>query len=89
LDVSHRTFLHFGANFPKSKIGDFDAELVQEFFQAFVTHAHLTLHVDVVRGTNLHHMSEACFKALGVVLSRAVAIDPRRQDQIPSTKGVL
>ncbi len=89
IDVSNRAFLSFNAEFPKAKIGEFDAELVSEFFQAFVSHSRVTLHLDLIRGENLHHMSEACFKALGVVLSRALSIDPRKSEQIPSTKGVL
>ncbi len=89
IDISGRSFLAFNADFPKSKIGDFDAELVQEFFQAFTSNAKLTLHLTLVAGENLHHMAEGCFKALGICLSQAVRIDPRKANQIPSTKGIL
>jgi len=88
IDVSNRPVLVFNAPFPKAALGSFDLELVQEFFQAFTTHARITLHVDVLRGTNTHHMAEACFKALGVYLKEAVEIDPRKKT-VPSTKGVL
>lgn len=89
IDVSNRPVLIFNADLPKTKIGEFDTELMKEFFQAFVSHSRVTLHVDLVRGDNLHHCCEACFKALGVVLRDAVAIDPKRADEIPSTKGLL
>jgi imidazoleglycerol-phosphate dehydratase len=89
IDMSGRSFLVFNADFPKSKIGEFDAELVKEFFQAFTSNAKLTLHLTLLAGENLHHMAEGCFKALGIILSQAVRIDPRKANQIPSTKGLL
>jgi imidazoleglycerol-phosphate dehydratase len=89
VDISNRPYLVFKADFPKSKIGDFDAELVEEFFRAFTFNAKLNLHITLVHGDNLHHGAEACFKALAVALDQASSIDPRKKDSIPSTKGVL
>lgn len=89
IDLSGRPFLVFRANFPHGKIGDFDSELVREFFQGFATHAGATLHVETLYGDNGHHIAESCFKGLARALGAAVAIDPRRKDSVPSTKGVL
>ena len=89
LDLSARPFLGWGVAFPTAKIGDFDAELVREFFQAFATHGGITLHVDALRGINSHHIAEAAFKALARALRDAVEPDPRKGDAIPSTKGAL
>jgi imidazoleglycerol-phosphate dehydratase len=89
IDISGRSYLAFDVPFQADKIGQFDTELVQEFFNAFVSHAGVTLHVKLLAGTNAHHVSEACFKALAVVLLRATTIDPRKANQIPSTKGML
>ncbi len=89
IDISNRPFLGFKAEFPKAKIGDFDSELVEEFFRAFTFNAKLNLHITLLAGDNLHHCAEACFKALGVALDHASRIDPRKADQVPSTKGVL
>ena len=88
IDISNRPSLTFNADFPKTKVGDFDVELVEEFFHGFVNNARIALHIDLIRGNNLHHMIEAIYKAFGVVLSRAVEKHPDRSD-IPSTKGVL
>lgn len=88
LDVSNRPYLHFGIPFPKTKIGTFDAELIEEWWRAFATHARLTLHLMSWHGHNLHHLAEASFKGVGVCLHRATRIDPH-QGGIPSTKGVL
>ena len=88
IDISNRPALVFNADLPKSKVGEFDTELVEEFFNAFVSNARIALHIDLIRGNNLHHMIEAIFKSFGVVLSRAVHRHPHRSD-IPSTKGVL
>jgi imidazoleglycerol-phosphate dehydratase len=87
LDLSGRPMLVFDVPFASPKIGAFDTELVREFFQAFATHAAATLHVDLVRGANAHHVAEACFKALARTLRAAVAIDPAAGDEAPSTKG--
>ncbi len=89
IDVSGRPFLVFRADFPRDKIGSFDTELVREFFQAFAMNAGITLHLEVLHGTNAHHMAEACFKAVARALKGALAIDPRQGGQIPSTKGTL
>ena len=89
LDVSGRPFLVFRTTFHHTKIGDFDTDLVREFFQAFTIHAGITLHVETLYGLNDHHIAESCFKGLARALGAAVAIDPRQQDRIPSTKGSL
>lgn len=89
LDVSGRPFLVFRTTFHHTKIGDFDTDLVREFFQAFSVHAGLTLHVETLYGLNDHHIAESCFKGLARALGAAIAIDPRQQDRIPSTKGSL
>jgi imidazoleglycerol-phosphate dehydratase len=89
LDLSGRPFLVFNAQFPAPKIGDFDTELVREFFQAFAIHAGITLHVETLYGANSHHIAESCFKGLARALRAAIAIDARRKDEIPSTKGSL
>ncbi|HXX25340.1 MAG TPA: imidazoleglycerol-phosphate dehydratase HisB [Pseudolabrys sp.] len=89
LDISGRPFLVFKTEFARAKIGDFDTALVQEWFQAFATNAGITLHVETLYGTNDHHISESCFKALARALRSAVAIDPRAKDEVPSTKGSL
>jgi imidazoleglycerol-phosphate dehydratase len=89
LDVSGRPFLVFKAEFPAPKIGEFDTELVREFFQAFAMNAGITLHVETLYGANSHHIAESCFKGLARALRAAIAIDALRKDDIPSTKGSL
>ncbi len=89
VDISGRPFLSFNARFPTAKVGDFDVELVGEFLQAFASNAGITLHVDLVRGDNAHHIAEAIFKALARALRAAVAIDPEARGEVPSTKGTL
>ncbi|MET0743920.1 MAG: imidazoleglycerol-phosphate dehydratase HisB [Microvirga sp.] len=89
LDISGRPFLVFRATFPTQKIGAFDTELVREFFQAFAVQAGLTLHVETLYGENSHHIAESLFKGLARALRRAVAVDPREEGRIPSTKGIL
>jgi imidazoleglycerol-phosphate dehydratase len=89
LDISGRPFLVFRATFPTEKIGVFDTELVREFFQAFAVQAGLTLHVETLYGENSHHIAESLFKGLARALRRAVAVDPREEGRIPSTKGIL
>ncbi|MAU94445.1 MAG: imidazoleglycerol-phosphate dehydratase [Fulvimarina sp.] len=89
IDVSGRPFLVFKAEFSRAKIGTFDTELVQEFFQALAQNAGVTLHVENLYGSNAHHVAETCFKAVARVLGEAVAIDPRQADLVPSTKGML
>ncbi len=89
LDISGRPFLVFKAEFGRDKVGQFDTELVQEWFQAFAMNAGVTLHVECLYGTNDHHIAESCFKGLARCLRRAVAIDERTRDEVPSTKGTL
>ena len=89
VDISGRPFLVFKTSFERSKIGEFDTQLVREFFQAFVMNAGITLHVETLYGINDHHIAESCFKGLARALRAAVAIDPRQANVIPSTKGTL
>jgi imidazoleglycerol-phosphate dehydratase len=89
LDISGRPFLVWRTEFPAAKVGDFDTELVREFFQGFATHAGVTLHVETLYGANAHHIAESCFKGVARALRTAVEIDPRTKDAIPSTKGRL
>jgi imidazoleglycerol-phosphate dehydratase len=89
LDLSARPFLVWNVDFPTSKIGTFDTELVREFFQALSTHGGITLHVDRVHGFNSHHIAEAAFKAVARSLRMAVEPDPRMAGVLPSTKGAL
>ncbi len=89
IDVSGRPFLVFKANFVRDKVGSFDTELVNEWFQAFAVNAGVTLHVEALYGTNDHHIAESCFKGLARALRAALAIDPRAANEVPSTKGKL
>ncbi len=88
LDLSMRPCLVFHMKMKRSRIGTFDLELVEEFFRAFCNHGGVTLHVNLLYGSNAHHMVEAVFKAFGRALGGAVAMDPRRS-RVPSSKGVL
>jgi imidazoleglycerol-phosphate dehydratase len=89
IDISGRPYLVFKAEFVRDKVGVFDTELVQEWFQAFAMNAGITLHVQTLYGTNDHHIAESCFKGLARALRAAVAIDPRAGSEVPSTKGTL
>ena len=89
LDLSARPYLVWSLPFPAQKIGNFDTELVREFFQALSTHGGITLHVDLVHGINAHHIAEAAFKAVARALRMAVEADPRMAGSLPSTKGAL
>ena len=89
LDISGRPFLVFDVKFVRAKIGPFDTELVQEWFQALAVNAGVTLHVATLYGANDHHIAESCFKGLARALRAAVAIDPCAANEIPSTKGTL
>jgi imidazoleglycerol-phosphate dehydratase len=89
IDISGRPFLVFKAEFVRDKVGSFDTELVQEWFQAFAMNAGITLHAETLYGANDHHIAESCFKGLARALRAAVAIDPRAKDEVPSTKGSL
>ena len=89
IDVSGRPYLIWKVAFSAPRIGDFDTELVREWFQAFAMNAGVTLHVETLYGDNNHHIAESCYKALARVLREAIEIDPRQKDRIPSTKGSL
>ncbi len=89
VDCSGRPGIEFHIAFTRARIGEFDVDLVHEFFQGFVNHAMVTLHVDNLRGDNAHHQAETAFKAFGRALRMAVEPDPRTAGQLPSTKGVL
>ncbi|UYW28924.1 imidazoleglycerol-phosphate dehydratase HisB [Methylorubrum extorquens] len=89
IDISGRPFLVFRTSFRVEKIGQFDTELVREFFQAFAMNAGITLHVETLYGENAHHIAESVFKGLARSLRKAVAIDPREDGRVPSTKGSL
>ena len=89
IDISGRPFLVFKVAFTRHKIGTFDTELVNEWFQAFAMNAGITLHVETLYGANDHHISESCFKGLARALRAAIAIDARAKDEVPSTKGSL
>jgi imidazoleglycerol-phosphate dehydratase len=89
LDCSGRPGLEFHVNFPRAHIGDFEVDLFHEFFQGFVNHAQITLHIDNLRGQNAHHIIETIFKAFGRALRMAITPDPRMQGMMPSTKGTL
>ena len=89
LDCSGRPGMEFHVPFTRAKVGEFDVDLFIEFFQGFVNHAMVTLHIDNIRGKNAHHQIETIFKAFGRALRMAMEIDPRAADHIPSTKGVL
>jgi imidazoleglycerol-phosphate dehydratase len=89
VDLSGRPGLEFHVEFTRGRIGEFDVDLFHEFFQGFVNHAMVTLHVDNLRGANAHHQAETVFKAFGRALRMAVAVDPRQAGAMPSTKGSL
>lgn len=89
VDLSGRPGLEFGVEFARAMIGGFDVDLAYEFFQGFVNHAGITLHIDNLKGRNAHHQAETAFKAFGRALRMAVEHDPRSAGTMPSTKGVL
>lgn len=89
VDISGRAYLGYRMEIPTEKVGTFDTELVEEFLLGFVRAAGITLHVAQLDGYNSHHIIEGLFKALGRALAEAVSLDPRRQGEIPSTKGSL
>jgi imidazoleglycerol-phosphate dehydratase len=88
VDFSGRPGLHYDVAFSRARVGDFDVDLLREFFQGFVNHAGVTLHIDNLKGSNAHHQAETIFKAFGRALRMALAADPRTADA-PSTKGTL
>jgi imidazoleglycerol-phosphate dehydratase len=89
VDISGRPGLEYHINFTRARVGNFDVDLFYEFFQGFVNHANLTLHIDNLRGINSHHQIETVFKAFARALRAAVEMDPRMQGIMPSTKGSL
>ena len=89
IDLSGRAHLSYTVTLPTPKVGDFDTELCEEFFYAFVRNAACTLHIRMLDGKNSHHIIEGIFKAVARALRAAVAIDPQAAGEIPSTKGVL
>jgi len=89
IDLSGRPGLDLGVNFTRDRVGTFDVDLIKEFFQGFVNHALVTLHIDNLKGVNSHHQAETVFKAFGRALRMAVTPDDRQLDVIPSTKGSL
>ena len=89
LDISGRPGLEFSCEFTRGRIGDFDVDLFHEFFQGFINHANVTLHIDNLKGNNAHHQAETIFKAFGRALRMAVSFDERMSGIMPSTKGSL
>ena len=89
IDFSGRPGMEYNVNFTRSSIGDFDVDLFHEFFQGFINHANVTLHIDNLSGNNAHHIAETVFKAFGRAVRMAIAADPRMQGVMPSTKGSL
>lgn len=89
LDFSGRPGLEWRVEFKRARIGDFDVDLLREFFQGLVNHADITLHIDNLRGENAHHQAETLFKAFGRALRMAAEMDPRLDGAVPSTKGSL
>ncbi len=89
IDFSGRPGVEYNAVYPRARVGDFDVDLIHEFFQGFSNHALVTLHIDCLRGDNSHHIAETIFKAFGRALRMALEPDPRMGEQMPSTKGSL
>ena len=89
IDFSGRPGLEYKADYPRSTVGDFDIDLIHEFFQGFVNHAGVTLHIDSLKGSNSHHIAETIFKAFGRAVRMALTADPRMEGVMPSTKGSL
>ena len=89
LDISGRPGLEFDVEFKRAAIGEFDVDLIHEFFQGFVNHANITIHIDNLKGDNAHHQAETIYKAFGRALKMAVCIDPKISGITPSTKGSL
>jgi imidazoleglycerol-phosphate dehydratase len=89
IDLSGRPGLDLGVKFTRDRVGTFDLDLIREFFQGFVNHSLITLHIDNLKGINSHHQAETVFKAFGRALRMAITPDERQSDVIPSTKGSL
>jgi imidazoleglycerol-phosphate dehydratase len=89
IDFSGRPGLEYHASYPRARVGEFDIDLLHEFFQGFINHAQVTLHIDCIRGKNAHHIAETIFKAFGRAVRMAIEADPRMEGVTPSTKGSL
>ena len=89
IDLSGRPGIEYHVDYTRARIGDFDVDLILEFFRGFINHAGVTLHIDNLRGINAHHQAETIFKAFGRALRMAVEVDPRMGNILPSTKGAL
>ncbi len=89
IDLSGRAGLEYSVDYARGLIGEFDVDLVHEFFQGFVNHASVTMHIDNLKGRNAHHQAETIYKAFGRALRMAVEFDPRAGGTLPSTKGIL
>lgn len=89
IDFSGRPGMEYNVKFERASIGDFDVDLFHEFFQGFINHANVTLHIDNLSGDNAHHIAETVFKAFGRAVRMSIAADPRMQGVMPSTKGSL
>ncbi len=89
IDFSGRPGMEYGVDYTRARVGDFDMDLLSEFFQGFINHAQVTLHIDNIRGKNAHHIAETVFKAFGRAVRMALEIDERMGDTLPSTKGSL
>jgi len=89
IDFSGRPGLEYNVTYPRAKVGDFETDLIHEFFQGFANHAQVTLHIDSIRGDNSHHIAETIFKAFGRAMRMALETDPALGDILPSTKGSL
>jgi imidazoleglycerol-phosphate dehydratase len=89
IDLSGRPGLHYGVEYTRGRVGDFDVDLLREFFQGMVNHSMMTLHLDNLKGENAHHQAETLFKAFGRALRMAITVDERMSGIVPSTKGSL
>ena len=89
IDFSGRPGLEYAVDYPRARVGEFDVDLLHEFFQGFANHALVTLHIDCLRGSNSHHIAETVFKAFGRAMRMALEADPALGNQMPSTKGSL
>ena len=89
IDFSGRPGMEYGVEYTRARVGDFDMDLLSEFFQGFINHAQVTLHIDNIRGKNAHHIAETIFKAFGRAVRMALEMDERMGDTLPSTKGSL
>ena len=89
IDFSGRPGLIYNVSYPRARVGEFDVELISEFFQGFSNHAKATIHIDNIRGKNAHHIAETIFKAFGKAIKMAISIDEKNKDKIPSTKEFL